>query len=74
MLKADGTAVSADGGAVETAGALHYLNDQQSADCQQVIADLRQQIGQIPRDAFSVQQVYSQVEEAWTDGFWQYRI
>ncbi|NEQ22539.1 MAG: DEAD/DEAH box helicase family protein, partial [Microcoleus sp. SIO2G3] len=50
----------------------HYLNDQQSADCQQVIADLRQQIGQIPRDAFSVQQVYSQVEEAWTDGFWRY--
>ncbi|MBD1809764.1 DEAD/DEAH box helicase family protein [Microcoleus sp. FACHB-SPT15] len=50
----------------------HYLNDQQSADCQQVIADLRQQIGQIPRDAFSVQQVYSQVEEAWMDGFWRY--
>ncbi|MBD2314410.1 DEAD/DEAH box helicase family protein [Desertifilum sp. FACHB-1129] len=50
----------------------HYLNDQQSAACQQVIADLRQQIGQIPRDAFSVQQVYSQVEEAWTDGFWRY--
>jgi type I restriction enzyme R subunit len=50
----------------------HYLNDQQSADCQQVIADLRQQIEQIPRDAFSVQQVYSQVEEAWTDGFWRY--
>jgi type I restriction enzyme R subunit len=50
----------------------HYLNDPQSADCQQVIADLRQQIGQIPRDAFSVQQVYSQVEEAWTDGFWRY--
>jgi type I restriction enzyme R subunit len=50
----------------------HYLNDQQSADCQQVIADLRQQIGQIPRDAFSVQQVYSQVEQAWTDGFWRY--
>lgn len=50
----------------------HYLNDQQSADCQQVIADLQQQIGQIPRDAFSVQQVYSQVEDAWTDGFWRY--
>lgn len=50
----------------------HYLNDQQSVECQQVIADLRQQIGQIPRDAFSVQQVYSQVEEAWTDGFWRY--
>lgn len=34
--------------------------------------DLRQQINQIPRDAFSVQQVYSQIEQAWTDGFWRY--
>ncbi|MEG4939102.1 DEAD/DEAH box helicase family protein [Microcoleus sp. F4-D5] len=49
-----------------------YLNNQESADCQQAIRDLRQQINQIPRDAFSVQQVYSQIEQAWTDGFWRY--
>jgi len=46
-----------------------YLNNQESVDCQQVIQALRQQIGQIPLDAFSVQQVYSQVEEAWQDSF-----
>jgi type I restriction enzyme R subunit len=49
-----------------------YLDNQESADCQQAIRDLRQQINQIPRDAFSVQQVYSQIEQAWTDGFWRY--
>ncbi|MCT7959078.1 DEAD/DEAH box helicase family protein [Laspinema sp. D1] len=49
-----------------------YLDNQESADCQQVIRDLRQQIGQIPLDAFSVQQVYSQVETAWQDSFWRY--
>jgi type I restriction enzyme R subunit len=49
-----------------------YLDNQESADCQQAIKDLRQQINQIPRDAFSVQQVYSQIEQAWTDGFWRY--
>jgi type I restriction enzyme, R subunit len=49
-----------------------YLNNQKSVDCQQVIQGLRQQIGQIPLDAFSVQQVYFQVEEAWQDSFWRY--
>ena len=49
-----------------------YLDNPESADCQQAIKDLRQQINQIPRDAFSVQQVYSQIEEAWRDGFWRY--
>jgi type I restriction enzyme R subunit len=49
-----------------------YLDNQESVDCQQVIQGLRQQIGQIPLDAFSVQQVYSQVEEAWQDSFWRY--
>ncbi|WP_202950665.1 type I restriction-modification enzyme R subunit C-terminal domain-containing protein [Pseudanabaena sp. PCC 6802] len=49
-----------------------YLNSQDSPDCQQVIRDLRYQIGQISLETFSIQQVFSQVEEAWTDSFWRY--
>lgn len=41
-----------------------------SDDYQQVIADVRSQIAQIPTDAFTVQKVYSQIESAWTEGFW----
>jgi type I restriction enzyme R subunit len=45
---------------------------QQTEDCQRVIADLRSQIAQIPTDTFSVQKVFTDVEQAWTDGFWLY--
>ncbi|MGG6270158.1 type I restriction-modification enzyme R subunit C-terminal domain-containing protein [Leptolyngbya sp. AN03gr2] len=49
-----------------------YLEDQGSADCQRVIQDLRSQIAQIPTDAFSVQRIYRQIEQAWGDSFWRY--
>ena len=49
-----------------------YLKGQDSSDRQQIISDLRQQIGQIPLDAYSVQQVYYEIEQAWTDNFWRY--
>jgi type I restriction enzyme R subunit len=45
---------------------------QQTEDCQRVIADLRSQIAQVPTDTFSVQKVFTDVEQAWTDGFWLY--
>jgi len=46
------------------------LADRSDEDYQQVIADVRSQIAQIPTDAFTVQKVYSQIEPAWTEGFW----
>lgn len=50
----------------------NYLSDQQSEDCQRVIADLRSQIAQIPTETFSVQKVFSTIEQAWMDSFWLY--
>ncbi len=51
-----------------------YLKDQKNPDCQQVIADLRGQIQQIPTDSFTVRKHMSEIEEAWTDAFWDYLI
>ncbi|MGB8644422.1 MAG: DEAD/DEAH box helicase family protein [Anaerolineae bacterium] len=48
------------------------LSDQESPACQQVIADLRAQVGQIPTDAFSVKKVYPDIQPAWDDAFWRY--
>lgn len=50
----------------------HYLDDQGGAEARRVIADLRAQIGQIPLDAYSVKQVYPDIEEVWGDSFWRY--
>jgi type I restriction enzyme R subunit len=51
--------------------ALH-LADQQPAEVERVIADLRTQIGQIPLDSYAVKQVYAGIEEAWRDSFWRH--
>jgi type I restriction enzyme R subunit len=48
-----------------------YLNNQQSPECQRVIADLRAQVARIPTEAFSVKKIYPQIEQAWSDGFWR---
>ncbi len=50
----------------------NYLIDQHSEDCQRVIADLRSQITQIPTETFSIQKVFADIEQAWTDSFWLY--
>ena len=49
-----------------------YLADQQPADAQRVIADLRAQMDMIPTDSFSIKRVYPEIEEAWKDSFWRY--
>lgn len=49
-----------------------YLFEQVSPDCQAVIASLRQQITEIPTDAFTVKKQLNEIEEAWTDSFWSY--
>jgi len=51
-----------------------YLNDQKDPDCKQVIADLREQIQQIPIDSFTIRKHMPEIEEAWTDAFWDYLI
>ena len=49
-----------------------YLNHQQGTEVQHIISDLRAQISQIPIDSFSVQRIYPDIQEAWTDQFWLY--
>ncbi|MBL8080248.1 MAG: DEAD/DEAH box helicase family protein [Anaerolineales bacterium] len=51
-----------------------YLKDQKDPDCKQVIADLRGQIQQIPTDSFTIRKHMPEIEEAWTDAFWDYLI
>jgi len=51
-----------------------YLKDQKDSDCKQVIADLREQIHQIPTDSFTIRKHMPEIEEAWTDAFWDYLI
>jgi type I restriction enzyme R subunit len=50
----------------------HYLDDQESPEAQQIIADLRAQVARIPTESFSVKKVFHQVKEAWSDEFWHY--
>jgi type I restriction enzyme R subunit len=50
----------------------HYLDDQESPEARQIIADLRAQVARIPTDSFSVKKILHQVEEAWSDEFWHY--
>ena len=51
-----------------------YLKEQKDADCQQVIADLREQIQQIPTDSFTIRKHLPEIEEAWTEVFWNYLV
>lgn len=51
-----------------------YLKDQKDPDCNGVIADLREQIQQIPTDSFTIRKHMPEIEEAWTEGFWNYLV
>ena len=51
-----------------------YLKNQKDPDCQQVITDLRNQIQQIPTDSFTIRKHMPEIEEAWTDAFWNYLV
>jgi type I restriction enzyme R subunit len=51
-----------------------YLDEQGSPECQQVIADLREQIAQLPTESFTLKRVLPEIEEAWQDGFWSYLV
>jgi type I restriction enzyme R subunit len=49
-----------------------FLNDQESAEAQRTIADLRAQIALIPTGSFTVKRIYPDIEQAWDDAFWRY--
>ncbi|MBD2292011.1 DEAD/DEAH box helicase family protein [Anabaena sphaerica FACHB-251] len=49
-----------------------YLHDQESPECQTIIASLREQITQIPTDSFTVKKKMVDIAEVWTDLFWNY--
>ncbi len=51
-----------------------WLNDQKDPDCKGVISDLREQIQRIPTDSFTIRKHMPEIEEAWTDAFWEYLI
>ncbi len=51
-----------------------YLKDQKDPDCKGVIADLREQIQQIPTDSFTIRKHMPEIEEVWGDGFWNYLV
>ena len=47
------------------------LNEQTSADFQQLVHDVRSQIALIPTDTFSVRKEWNHIKQAWSDGFWR---
>jgi type I restriction enzyme R subunit len=51
-----------------------YLSEQGSDDCQRMIADLRAMIARIPQKSFTVRRVLQEIEDVWTDGFWNYLV
>jgi type I restriction enzyme R subunit len=51
-----------------------YLADQENPDCKSIIADLRAQVAQIPRNSFTVKRILPEVSEVWENSFWGYLI
>ena len=51
-----------------------YLGEQNCQDCRQVIADLRVMVGRLPTKSFTVKRAMPEIEEAWTDAFWNYLV
>jgi type I restriction enzyme R subunit len=48
------------------------LRKQDSNDAKRVVTDLRKQIAEIPLDSFAVKKIYPEIEEVWSDQFWQF--
>jgi len=51
---------------------LLLLGDQKSEDTKRIISEIRNYIGLIPLESFSVKKVFKEVKEAWEDDFWNY--
>lgn len=52
----------------------HYLPNQQSDDCRDVVRQLRTQIATIPIDSISVKATYLKFTQVWNDAFWYYLV
>jgi len=50
----------------------YFVSKHDNNRYERVISDLRAQIAQIPIASFSVRKIYSEVEAAWKDSFWNY--
>lgn len=48
------------------------LRNQDSEEFRSSVADLREMMGRIPRDAFQVKRLLPQIEQAWDDPFWAF--
>ena len=51
-----------------------YLDDQKSAECQQLIADLRAMLQRVPKDSLMVRHDLPKIEDVWEDSFWNYLL
>ena len=51
---------------------LLLLGDQKSDDAKRIVSDIRNYIGLIPLDSFSVKKVFKEVREGWDDEFYNY--
>lgn len=48
------------------------LQNQDGEDFKSTVTDLREMVGRIPRDAFQVQRLLPQIDQAWQDTFWAF--
>src|SRR6266566_3820385 len=48
------------------------LSERDSDVFKQTVFDLREQLKRIPGDSFPIKKVWPEIEEAWTDSFWNY--
>jgi type I restriction enzyme, R subunit len=51
-----------------------YLEDQSNTDCQDIILDLRDMINRIPTKSFTVKRAMPDIEDSWTEAFWNYLV
>jgi type I restriction enzyme R subunit len=51
-----------------------YLGEQDDPGCQQVIYDLRAEVARIPKESFTVRRALPEIEDVFTEAYWNYLI
>jgi type I restriction enzyme R subunit len=51
-----------------------YLGEQENPECKSIVADLRAQVAQIPKNSYTVKRILPEIAEVWEDSFWGYLI
>lgn len=49
-----------------------FFEDQSNTDCKDIVQDLRNMINRIPTKSFTVKRAMPEIEDIWTDAFWNY--